>query len=667
MAGNSGAVRAGRAFVELFTDKSKLAKGLKDAGQDLKSWGSSVSAIGAKIFAAGLGLKAALSGAAAIFAETGAGLAHMSERTGVSVEALSQLSYAADQTGVDMEGFEKSLGKMQQNLGHAMIGDEAGAKGFDRLGLSIQKLAKESPEQQLMEVAEAIRRIPDPAERAAAATDVFGKAGKQLLPFLMQGKAGITGLMKEADRLGLTMSAGDAAAAEELERSMKGVWATLKGAAVAIGSALAPAMTELVTKILNTVGTVVNWIKENKGLIVTISTIATGIVAAGAAMMAVGYVISAVGGIVAGLGTVVGTIGAVIGSVFTGAVGVIVFLLSPIGLVIAAIVALGAYVVYSSGIIGQALSGLSDVFGQLSGDFKIAFDAIKAALSAGDFAAAAKVLWAALKLEWLRGINYINSLWVSAKTFVLEIWSSAGFQIAEFFDTAFSHVEEAWETVTSAMGDGFRAVVSTLSNIWNKFIGFLASMGARIVDAFSPLIELVGGDVDALKKSLLGVKDASDQHVRSNDQAYYADKAQRQQSRQDRTAQIQQEREQSHANYQKAFDEQMAQYEKAKQDALNKGTDEAEQNLATAKAALVSAAAAAKSADHKTGTAKTGKVPSTDDIEMQGKTSVMSTFSPFQAAMLGTGRTDDFLHQIAGNTRDTNESVKKIKTAGMKP
>lgn len=424
-------------------------------------------------------------------------------------------------------------------------------------------------------------------------------------------------------------------------------------------------MIEITTKARDIVGTVINWIKENRGLIVTVSTIATGIVAAGGAIVAIGMAISAAGSVVAGLGTIIGTVGATIGAVFTGAVAAIGLLLSPLGLVAAAVVGLGAYAVYSSGIIGQAVSGISKAFGGLSEDFKIAFDAIKAALSSGDFTAAAKVLWAVLKLEWLRGINYINSLWISAKTFVLEIWSNAGFQIAEFFDTAFSHVTEVWETVTGAMGDAFHAVVATLSNIWQKFIGFLASAGVVILDAFGPMLELLGQDVEGLKKSLLGVKDATSKNVQQNDQSYATDKANRQQSRDDRLAEVQQQREQSHANYQKALDEKMAEYEKAKQNALTKGTAGAEQELMAARTGLILAAYAANAAN-KSGGELAKKLPKPDD-DVQGKTSVMSTFSPFQASLLGTGRSDDFLHQIASNTHATNESVKKIKTAGMRP
>ena len=58
MAGASGNVRAGRAFVELMLDQTRLERGLKAAQSKLKSFGASVMSMGTKM----LGI-AALAGA----------------------------------------------------------------------------------------------------------------------------------------------------------------------------------------------------------------------------------------------------------------------------------------------------------------------------------------------------------------------------------------------------------------------------------------------------------------------------------------------------------------------------------------------------------------------------------------------------------------------------
>ena len=53
MPGSTGSIRAGRAFVELFADDSKLVRGLRRAQKKLKAFGQSIRNMGLKI--AGLG------------------------------------------------------------------------------------------------------------------------------------------------------------------------------------------------------------------------------------------------------------------------------------------------------------------------------------------------------------------------------------------------------------------------------------------------------------------------------------------------------------------------------------------------------------------------------------------------------------------------------------
>jgi hypothetical protein len=49
MAGSSGAIRAGGAFVELFVNAANVQKGLNDAQAKVQNFGSSIAGIGAKL------------------------------------------------------------------------------------------------------------------------------------------------------------------------------------------------------------------------------------------------------------------------------------------------------------------------------------------------------------------------------------------------------------------------------------------------------------------------------------------------------------------------------------------------------------------------------------------------------------------------------------------
>ena len=115
----------------------------------------------------------------------------------------------------------------------------------------------------------------------------------------------------------------------------------------------------------------------------TVSAIATGVVVAGAGDRRLGAGIYGLGA-AAGFAAVPFTLlwGIVSGS-FGAILAVLGAVLSPIGLVVVAVVGLGVYFAKTSGAIQTAVSDLSAGFGDMAGDFKIAFSAMKAALGAG--------------------------------------------------------------------------------------------------------------------------------------------------------------------------------------------------------------------------------------------------------------------------------------------
>ena len=92
-------IRAGRAFVELGVS-DKLTAGLRRAQKQLEAFGAGLRSVGTRLAGIGAGAVAALLGTAKAFSDTGDMLDKMSQRTGVSVEALSELGFAADLSGI---------------------------------------------------------------------------------------------------------------------------------------------------------------------------------------------------------------------------------------------------------------------------------------------------------------------------------------------------------------------------------------------------------------------------------------------------------------------------------------------------------------------------------------------------------------------------------------
>lgn len=149
---------------------------------------------------------AALLSAAKAVMDLGGNLIDTAAKTGMTVEAIQELTYAGSLVGVTFDEIAGAVAKMQANLINA-------PEKFERLGLSAKALREMKPEDQFTAIAEQIGKIEDPAARSAAAIEMFGKGGVALMPLLTSN---VRDAREEAERLGLVMSTGVAAAADDL-------------------------------------------------------------------------------------------------------------------------------------------------------------------------------------------------------------------------------------------------------------------------------------------------------------------------------------------------------------------------------------------------------------------------------------------------------------------
>jgi hypothetical protein len=468
-------IRAGKAFVELFADDSKLVRGLRRASARLKAFGEGVRNIGLKMAGLGAAVIAPLAGAAKSFADMGSKLWDMSKRTGVSVEALSVLGYAAEQSGAEIESLEVGLRKMQKTIVDAASGSTSAQESLALLGLTVADLAGLSPEQQFKLIADRIDQIADPTLKAAAAMEVFGKSGTGLLPMFEGGAAALDAYEQHARKLGIIMSTEDAKAADEFGDALGDLWKVLKQAAFTIGSALAPLLQSLAQKITYAVTVTSQWLRQNKELVVTVLKVAAAVVAGGLALVALGYAISALGAIFSALATIVTGVGTVLGILGS----VLAWMLSPIGMVIVGVVALGAYILYATGMGAKALGWLAERFGALKEDAVAAYQGIADALAAGDIGLAARILWLTLKMEWQKGVNWISSIWNGALLWLRQrateafyglvmgleyIWH--GLEVAWIETTAF--LSSVWTNFCAGIHHAWMWVVKSLKETWNK-------------------------------------------------------------------------------------------------------------------------------------------------------------------------------------------------------
>ena len=248
-------IEAGKAYVKFILDSSQYDKELVRIGDGLKKFGSYGVAATAPLIA---GFTASLAAAVSL----GGAIDDAAKRTGLSVESISELGYAAQQTGTDMGVIEKATRALQ-------------AKGIDPLKFD--------------EIAADLSQITDHTERAKATMEIFGtKAGSAIMPLLDN----LPQLREEARRLNIIWSAEGVAAADALGDAFDASKQQFMFLLAQIGVAIAGPLTEFLQWSQGIVSSLIDFVHENPGVVKAVAAITAAVAAGSAALIGFGTVLT---------------------------------------------------------------------------------------------------------------------------------------------------------------------------------------------------------------------------------------------------------------------------------------------------------------------------------------------------------------------------------------
>lgn len=401
---------------ELATLGATAAAGIGAARDVLASMLEKLAYAGVAVAGLGAAIVGPLTIAAQRFGEAGDAIDRLAKRAGASAEVMSELAYAAERTGVST----------------TQLADAISAVGG---------------EQAFLRLANEIGAIADPLQRAAAAKEAFGNAGRSLMPLLDQGPAGLEAMRKEANALGLTFSGPAAASASALARSYQLLKDGLQGLWQTIGQAVGPAIEDWNQLLVGAIKGAVSWAKANQPLIAQVFRVAEAAATAGAAVAAIASTIMPAIPLVLGL-----TSAAAAGWAVWGKYGQSV--MAVVGPIITSVQELYAEVERVFGGIGDAIragelelavqiawlgiqtawaAGLAAVADMTSG----AFAGIADALAAGDWQSAGQQAWAQVQIVFEQGVGEIEALWVRLRIGI---------------DSVVTHVRQAWNSALDGIG-----------------------------------------------------------------------------------------------------------------------------------------------------------------------------------------------------------------------
>ena len=234
--------------------RDELSRVLDSVGLNLKELGTGFGAVtkyAAVLGAAIVAVGGALAAIAITTANAGDAFQKMALRTGVSVEALSELKYAAELSGLSIEDIETGLRKLSKTMFDAANGSSSAAKTFSMLGIDVKDVSGhlKAADDVFMEAVGALNSLSSETEKAALAQELFGKSGTMLLPLIKEGKIGIEALREEARKLGITFSDVEANQAAAFSDELDRVKAAVLGLKNVLGKELIPTFTIILEKI----------------------------------------------------------------------------------------------------------------------------------------------------------------------------------------------------------------------------------------------------------------------------------------------------------------------------------------------------------------------------------------------------------------------------------
>jgi hypothetical protein len=170
-----------------------------------------------------------------------------SQRVGVSAENLQALRYAAEASGASADTLDKGLERLGANLQDVEAGTTDAARALKAFGVT----STDTTESAFAKISAGFAKLPDGAQKTAAAMNIFGKAGAELIPTLNAGADGLAAFSEEAQSLGLVLSTSTLKAAEAFNDQLDMLGNMSKASAQQFAAGLLPALQTITTALID--------------------------------------------------------------------------------------------------------------------------------------------------------------------------------------------------------------------------------------------------------------------------------------------------------------------------------------------------------------------------------------------------------------------------------
>lgn len=179
-------------------------------------------------------------------------LAKLSQKLGISTTELSGLAYAADLSGMSLQGLTNGYRKLAQSMFEAQDVTSEQAELFKALGIETQDAngKLKSTEEIMYLLADIFKDMADGPEKTAIAMKLLGKAGADMIPFLNQGSEAIKAFKEETKEFGAFWDSDNTKKAEQFNDNITRLQQAVTGLFTEIAQRLLPILISLTDSLI---------------------------------------------------------------------------------------------------------------------------------------------------------------------------------------------------------------------------------------------------------------------------------------------------------------------------------------------------------------------------------------------------------------------------------
>ena len=235
----------GALIIRIGADASNLEKAFHDLGGSAKQFQRGLDSISKTMQTA---FFAGVTGAIAMAVQAGKTAEEteqLAQKTGIAAVSIEGMSVAMARHGLSAQSLSMAVKGLSAQMVGVKQGTASAVQLFDQMGLSLDVVQKGTGAT-LRAIADRFKELPDGAEKARFAVELFGKAGLDWIPILNKGGAALDAAMAKSVEFGLVLTETARNQLTVFDDAMDDMISALKGFGMQVGIAFAPSMTAIV-------------------------------------------------------------------------------------------------------------------------------------------------------------------------------------------------------------------------------------------------------------------------------------------------------------------------------------------------------------------------------------------------------------------------------------